>query len=139
MDVSAPVSAAHPRSGGRLFLTLFLALCVAVPTLWLLWDSTLPGGPVISLLWLALPLLFAGLFWTIVLVRFVVRKVKKRPTGSGVWLVAAPVGAAMVLALASSDVLLKARFSFDRGAFDKVGATIAPGKNTDDFIHVPWE
>ena len=60
MDVSAPVSAAHPRSVARLLLTLFLALCVAVPTLWLLWESTLPGGPVVALSMLVLPVLFEG-------------------------------------------------------------------------------
>jgi hypothetical protein len=138
MDVTSPAAAARPRSAARLVLTLLLALCVMAPTSWILWESTLPGGPVCAFTLLGLPALFAGALWAVALVRFVARKAKNRPTGSGVWLVIAPVGAAVVLVLASSDVLLRARFALHRTAFDEVAAVIPAAHGTNDFIAVPW-
>lgn len=117
-------------------LRLVLALGVAVPTLWVLWESTFPGGPVMSLAVLSLPLLPVGLLWLVGLVRLAAGRSSSRRAGSRAWLVIAPVAAATVLALASSDLLLRARFGFDRGAFEEVVATLPPGTGTDDFVAV---
>ena len=108
-------------------------LVAAIPASVLIWSASLPGGLFLPVLAATVTLGVLALVW---LVRAAGCVASRTLRSSARWLAVAPLGAVLVVALATTDGPLEARWAVGRPAFERV-AEQAPAAEDDQAIALP--
>lgn len=116
------------RPPGLVFHAVIAAAAVAV-----LYAFSVPGISFFVALLAGWVLILSGVVWTLRGVLFWLARRRHRAVGSATWLLIAPLGGILVIALLWSETPLRVRWALSQNSFAKVVKEAPPGESRRDW------